>query len=131
MKKAGWILGFIAMALVISLPCYAKEWAMTYGGSDPTQLNRDEPRSIRQTLDGGYVVAGTKCYGCNDEDQNLWVLKLDSHGNVVWEKTYPEFGNSWGYAIQQTLSDTGYVVAGVIGSDARVLKLSPDGNVEW
>jgi hypothetical protein len=52
------------------------QWQKTYGGT-----NWDWASSIRQTSDGGYIVAGyTDSFGSGNGD--LWVLKLDSSGNI-------------------------------------------------
>ncbi|HVP80104.1 MAG TPA: thrombospondin type 3 repeat-containing protein [Thermodesulfobacteriota bacterium] len=51
-------------------------WQKTYGGP-----NEDSAYSIQQTSDGGYIVAGyTTSFGATDSD--IWVLKLDSDGNI-------------------------------------------------
>jgi predicted secreted protein len=106
------------------------QWQKTYGGN-----NDDESSSIQQTSDGGYIVAGgTKCFGAGDDD--IWVLKLDSSGNVQWQKTYGGSADDEGGDIQQT-SDGGYIVAvstksfGAGGRDLWVLKLDSNGNVLW
>jgi len=91
--------------------------------------------SIQQTSDGGYIVAGsTRTFVDGGED--VWVLKLDSDGDIVWQKTYGGSGNDYAYSIQQT-SDGGYIVAGYTNSfgagydDIWVLKLNSEGDVEW
>jgi len=108
------------------------QWQKTYGGT-----NEDEDRafSIQQTTDGGYIVAGyTQSFATGDED--AWILKLDSSGNVQWQKTYGATGGDDAYSIQQT-SDGGYIVAGVTDSfgagsgDTWILKLDSSGNVQW
>ena len=51
-------------------------WGKDFGGSD-----NDYANSIQQTSDGGYIVAGqTESSGAGDS--NLWVLKIDSDGNI-------------------------------------------------
>jgi len=51
-------------------------WEMTYGGA-----GHDWPRSIKQTSDGGYVVAGrTESFGVGHYD--FWILKLDASGEI-------------------------------------------------
>ena len=51
-------------------------WQKTYGGTED-----DAAQSVRQTADGGYVLAGsTGSYGPGDSD--VWVLKLDSYGEI-------------------------------------------------
>ena len=109
MEKTKWILAFVAIALIISSPCYA-EWAITYGGS-----NYDAGRSIQQTTDGGYIVAGyTWSFGAGNYD--FWVLKLNSNGSIAWQKTYGGSDGDCAYSIQQTFDQQGnpdgYIVAG-------------------
>ncbi|MEJ2695449.1 MAG: hypothetical protein P8013_02260 [Candidatus Sulfobium sp.] len=105
-------------------------WQKTYGGSD-----YDEGDAVRQTSDGGYIVAGrTKSFGAGDSD--AWILKLDPSGNISWQKTYGGSSYDDAYAIQQN-SDGGYIVAGDTesfgagNSDIWILKLDPSGNVSW
>ena len=107
----------------------ASQWIKTYGGTNYADI----ACSIQQTSDGGYVVAGwTHAFGAGDED--AWVLKLDSNGNVQWQKTYGGTGADYAFSIQQT-SGGGYVVAGYTFSfgagdaDAWVLKLDGNGNI--
>ncbi len=104
------------------------EWQKTYGGDDWDLAN-----SIRQTSDGGYVVAGrTLSFGAGYRD--VWILKLDSNGDIEWQKTYGGDNGETISSIQQT-SDGGYVVAGVTGSfgaglsDFWILKLDSNGNI--
>ncbi|MBI4554376.1 MAG: hypothetical protein HY715_01845 [Planctomycetes bacterium] len=106
------------------------EWQKTYGG-----VSFDWVRSIQQTIDGGYIVAGeTLSFGAGSFD--LWVLKLKPYGTVEWQKTYGGVNTDWAYSLRQT-SDGGYVAAGGTNSfgtgniDLWVLKLKPDGTVEW
>ncbi|MGR3310715.1 MAG: hypothetical protein ACUZ77_08055 [Candidatus Brocadiales bacterium] len=106
------------------------QWAATYGGSGD-----DVSFSSMQTTDGGYIVSGeTNSFGAGDDD--FWVLKLDSNGNVQWQKTYGGSNKDEPFSIQQT-SDGGYVVAGGThsygagGEDSWVLKLDSSGNIQW
>lgn len=104
-------------------------WQKTYGGTGDDQAN-----AVQQTVDGGYIVAGsTTSFG---PSKDAWVFKLDSNGAVVWQKTYGGAVTEYAYSIQQT-SDGGYVVAGVTNSsgvgsgDAWVFKLDANGEVLW
>jgi hypothetical protein len=91
-------------------------------------------RSIQQTSDGGYVVAGYIMFSSFPYDYELWVLKLDDRGNVQWQKTYGTSNWEGANSIQQT-SDGGYIVAGYthdwMNPDFWVLKLDGSGNVQW
>jgi len=106
------------------------QWAITYG-----EAWTDEARSIQQTMDGGYIVAGyTNSFGAGYYD--FWILKLNSAGNIEWQKTYGGSDYDKAYSIQQT-NDGGYIVLGntesfgARGQDIWVLKLSSDGDIEW
>ena len=117
--------------LVLKLrPNGTVEWQKTYGG-----IKEEQARSIQQTSDGGYIVAGmTRSFGAGAYD--FLVLKLRPNGTVEWQKTYGGDIEDWSASIRQT-SDGGYIVAGMTtsfntgGGDAWVLKLRPDGTVEW
>ena len=112
------------------------EWERTYGGNDWEVMN-----SIQQTGDGGYIVAGdtSSFVPRGQEAPDVWILKLNSDGTVEWEKIYGGDDSDEVDSIQQT-SDGGYIVAGTTRSfgagsknimDIWVLKLRPDGTVEW
>jgi len=107
-----------------------KIWFKHYGG-----IGNDYGRSIQQTSDGGYIVAGytiSYTYGVND----FAIYKLDSSGNKVWFKHYGGTNGDRGYSIQQT-SDGGYIVAGDTDSytygsyDFAIYKLDSSGNKVW
>ncbi len=105
-------------------------WAKTYGGS-----GHEGARALVATNDGGYIVLGsTTSFGAAGEDS--WILKLDSAGNVMWQKTYGGSGYYEPGSIVPT-SDGGYVVAGSTRSFSSdgyamwVLKLDEMGNIIW
>jgi len=106
------------------------EWQKTYGGD-----SNDWALFIRQTYDGGYIMAGgTESFGAGKCD--VWVLKLRADGTIEWQKTYGGDSSDWAFSIRQT-HDGGYIVSGGTTSfgdrngDIWVLKLRPDGTVEW
>jgi len=105
-------------------------WQKTFGGKD-----NDEANSIQQTTDGGYIVAGeTGSFGSGLED--VYILKLNSKGEVQWQKTFGGEGSDEANSIQQT-TDGGYIVAGWTesfgfgGQDVYILKLNSNGELEW
>ena len=69
----------------------AIEWQKTYGGS-----NDDEGGVIMQTFDGGYLIAAStnsndgdlQGIHASDTEFDVWVLKIDSVGKILWQKTY-------------------------------------------
>ena len=84
-------------------------WDETYGGTE-----HDEANSIQQTADGGYIVAGyTESFATGGKD--IWVLRLDSSGNVIGDEIFGGAEDDEAKSIQQT-PDGGYIVAGYMGS---------------
>ena len=106
-------------------------WQRTYGG-----LGSDDGRSVQPTSDGGFIVAGaTQSFGA-DAVGDVWVIRLDANGNVVWQRTYGGSAGDGAHAVQPT-SDGGFIVFGNTESfgagltDVLVLKLDGNGNVLW
>ena len=105
------------------------QWSYGYGARNV----REVAYSIQQTSDGGYIVAGFIEVGT---DSDLWLLKLDNNGSIVWQKTYGGSGYVYPNSVQQT-SDGGYILAGYTkafgagGWDAWVVKLDSSGGVTW
>ena len=105
------------------------EWNRTFGG-----LLEDVGLYVQQTPDESYIIAGlTRSFGEGEHD--ILILKTDSKGNHVWNKTSggPEYDTA--YAIQPC-TDGGYVITGSTESgtesyEAFLLKIDSEGNVLW
>jgi len=107
-----------------------KIWDKRFGADET-----DWGSSVRQTSDGGYIIAGaTESY--TDGVRAAWLIKTDSNGNKIWDKTYGGYNSEKGYSVQQT-SDNGYILAGVTYSygagknDAWLVKTDASGNKLW
>lgn len=103
-------------------------WQRRYGGAGEERFHALQP-----TVDGGYVVAGsTRSVGQGGAD--AWVVKIDSAGEVTWQKTYGGRNFDVVYSVHPAIGG-GFVVGGTTssfgGQDAWVFKLSDNGTVTW
>jgi hypothetical protein len=109
MKKSLFISPLI-MAIAIALyafGCYSQStnsvtFQKMYGGSSYDQVS-----SIQQTSDGGYIVAGSSnsidISGLTKEhsSDNIYIIKLDNQGNIVWQKMYEQIGFDHTFSAKQ------------------------------
>ncbi len=117
-------------------------WQKALGGSD-----EDKPTSIRETEDHGFIVVGNslsdngdviKSHGNND----IWVVKLDSIGKIVWTNSLGGSGNDYALGVEIT-KDKGCIIVGnsnsidgdLIGSIGMnsywIVKLDSSGLMLW
>lgn len=122
------------------------QWQKTIGGSGV-----DGPYSIIKTIDNGYIVGGrsnSNVSGLKTENSrglyDYWVVKLNSIGNIEWQKTIGGNNDDSLTQIYQCL-DNGYVITGTTSSpisgdktedvkgdyDAWIVKLNETGIMEW
>jgi hypothetical protein len=88
---------------------------------------------VQQTTDGGYIITGQKYIYYS---QYVWLIKTDSYGNILWNRTLG--GGDWaeGNCVQQT-TDGGYIIAAHRYIDlheeggALLIKTNSNGSIEW
>jgi hypothetical protein len=106
------------------------QWNKTYGGP-----GNDEAHSITQTPDGGYAILGTTdSFGAGGSD--FWLVKTDSSGNMLWNKTYGDASNDDGWSIKETVDGNlllaGWTASFGMGSgDFWLVKTDQYGNELW
>ena len=85
--------------------------------------------SVKQTIDGGYVVTGTK-------DSKVLLMKTDQNGEEQWISTFGDANlYSVGYSVQQT-NDGGFILSGERENEdydrlVWLIKTNENGNGQW
>lgn len=100
----------------------------TFGG-----WGNDYGSDIVPTSDGNYMIIGST--NSWSSDHNVYLLKIDPAGAVLWTKELGGSGNDFGSAVHPT-PDGGYMVFGTTFSwgtagDALQMKIDASGSVQW
>jgi hypothetical protein len=119
-------------------------WQKCLGGTSPDDTFKD---SIQQTTDGGFIICGSTLSNDGDVsgyhgESDLWLVKLNASGNLVWQKCLGGTLDEYMTSIQQT-TDGGYIICGATPSndgdvsgnhgdeDTWAVKLNASGNLIW
>ncbi len=126
------IIDFSFTSLVLNVTVTEQDiiYQKTFGG-----IKRDGAFSLIQTSDGGFALAGfTRSYGAGNKD--VWLVKTDTNGLVLWNKTYGSSQNEEARSVIQT-EDNGYLLACSTNSydigneDVWLVKTDANGLVLW
>lgn len=102
-------------------------WSKVYYNEDP-----NEGHFIKETSDGGFIVTG-EAWGREIGETDIFVLKLDSVGNLQWSKVYGTLGYESGNTI--ALDQDGYLIVGYAyeyqNKNILLIKIDKMGNVVW
>jgi gliding motility-associated-like protein len=124
-----------------------EQWQRRYGGNKADRIWVGQ-----ETADGGFLIGGESQSDISDSksepnrgDWDFWLMKLDSEGNLLWDKTLG--GAGWDALRGDVLEteDGGYLLAGVSDSnsgmdksedcrglwDFWIVKLNANGDIEW
>jgi hypothetical protein len=99
------------------------------------RANNDYSLSIKQTTDGGFVLAGLSATG-GIFSSDIYIVKLNSIGTYQWSKTYGGSNDDVAFSIIQTseggLAAAGYTNSfGLGGNNFYILKLDGSGTLQW
>lgn len=115
------------------------EWEHTYNSR-----TLDFRPTAAQTPDGGFVIAGSVRNTMETGlpvDSDIWIFKIDSSGNMLWDQTFVGEADEYSANIKVT-SDGGFILAaetytdGPVGDtlgyyDAVLMRLDADGSLIW
>jgi hypothetical protein len=103
-----------------------------YGGT-----YQDEGCDLVLAADGGYVIAGTTMNYGTCCLPNVYLLKTDSNGHLLWQQGFGTSAYEEGYGLS-IASDGGYIISGEedastgkSGFFAYLVKTDVNGNLEW
>lgn len=122
------------------------EWENTIGGD-----SEDFPLSVVTTIDNGYIISGisSSSAGIDKTEENLgsrdlWIVKLDSNGIILWDETIGGVNQDSAKQIIP-LSDGSFVIAASSyspmsadksedsygSSDVWIIKIDENGDIIW
>lgn len=78
-------------------------WSQQFGGK-----SYDKASSILATNDGYLIIGSTSSFGKGNYD--MFVIKTDKKGNKLWQNSYGDFYNEYGYSAEKT--DAGFIIKG-------------------
>lgn len=88
-------------------------WTKTYNGIDASKLTGFTSKIIKNG-ESEYIIMGAKNLLSNPNVSNTWLVRVDTSGNFLWERTYNYTAGlyySYSYSISRT-SDGGFILAG-------------------
>jgi len=119
------------------------DWQQCFGGT-----NSEYSHDLKLLPDGGYVIVGETrsqngdVSGNHSNQNDMWLVRTDAFGNLLWEKSLGGTLNEIGYSIQLT-TDGGFILCGSAESnnfdvsgnhglkDVWLVKTDSLGNIEW
>lgn len=105
-------------------------WERSYGGT-----GIDIAQDIVKSEDGGYLITGSTIstdgdITMNHGESDIWVIKIDNNGNLIWEKTYGGLRFDAAEGIRPA-SDGGFILSGNSKSEDQDLTLNAGENDIW
>ena len=104
------------------------QWDKTFDGASDASIY-----AAVKTSDGGYALAGYKTNPISG-NSDFWLIKTDTTGDLLWNKTYGESNSEKAYSLVQT-SDGGYILGGSSTNSASgtfwLVKVDSLGNIQW
>ena len=120
----------------ITIEAWIKEYETTFNWTFGWE-DDEYGYCVEQTNDGGYIVVGESNYSDTDSSSgDILLVRLDSSGNRLWDKTLGWNQEDVGRDIRET-SDGGYIITGMTNcssqstGDVYWFKTDSSGNRLW
>jgi len=113
-------------------PTGSEQWNRTFG----KKFSDDRVKSVLQTSDGGYLIAGSTSTCMDNCSDDVWLIKMSPQGQEQWNRTLGGIGDEEVEFVRQT-ADGGYILIGNTNSygagsfDIWFVKVNSNGNMQW
>ena len=107
------------------------QWNCSYTGIKISKGN-----DLERTSDGCYIITGYQSINLLAANFDLWLIKVDEKGEMIWNVSYPLPHWDEGFSVHET-QDGGFIVAGGklfpnnFDSFVYLMKTDSSGNLEW
>ena len=144
MKKLIIILSiFVSFSNIIFSQDLQINWQQCFGGSK-TDIARDIILAGNCFLTVGYTGSNDGDVSYNHGDNDVWLIKTDNIGTLIWEKSYGGSSGDGGCRIIQADNNSFYILGDATSSDGDIsndpypgnndywiLKIDSTGNILW
>ncbi|GIV31113.1 MAG: hypothetical protein KatS3mg029_0464 [Saprospiraceae bacterium] len=129
--KSLWCALLTTLIALGSVPAFAQGWEIYFGGSGD-----DQGFSVIQTRDWGYVLTGTSESFGGDGDLDVYVVRTDVDGTLLWSNFFDEGFVEHGYHLIKNPDGTILVVGDILPTQTTpanvlLLKLNSQGQKLW
>jgi len=107
------------------------QWSKTYGGSED-----DYAFEVEVLMDGFLIGGHTKSFGNGNDKYDMYLIRTDEMGNILWTKTYGGELNEQTSSLKQT-QDGGFILSGYTsswgqgGSEGYIVRVDRNGDTLW
>ncbi len=130
------LLSVLNLIIVLNTKLFAQEpdtlWTKVIGGD-----SIDVAYDVEEVWNGGFAVVGyTKQNLTLNSGYDVWLIRTDPNGNILWTRTYGGDGDDFGYSIKKT-NDGGFIIAGTTNSfgagqfDFYIVRTDSIGDTLW
>jgi len=123
-------IGYWWDAFLLMVDQYGNEiWHRTFG-NDGSSSSIDSGWWAEITNDACLILVGGRDQPNSRTSHDIWLIKTDFNGNMLWNKTYPGGIDDEGSCVKQT-ADGGFIITGWYNDKLCLLKTDENGNELW
>ena len=143
------LLGLLGITSIVFTQAPNIEWQKCLGGSDNEPVASNTPNYIQKSKDGGYILISDTRSGDGDVTNflggdvwggDLWIVKLESTGDIQWQRCLGGGGRDYSYSVTETI-DSNFIILGSTYSsdisgfhgqtDILLTKIDKNGTIIW